>query len=609
MGLWPRLEQWTADWAFAERPSLPFKTAARESLVWRQRLNAFGAGGLALLWVAANGVPALSGSVILILLGAPASLWLVPARHAPAALPAASILTFLAAGIAASLSRGTWHETSFLWFALASLDGAFSGSRAHAAASAISAGVAAFAATICSKPITLPSPDSAGLAPLLTPALLLALNVATGCSHLRTLRRGAHKALAEIWDDFALTADCLALRCGLSGQVSAVSPNCERLLGLTPGALMGCGFFGRVQVADRPAFLKALADAGAGGAGASAELRWRGPERAASEGRASPAFLWLEMRARRAKGIPLAAQENGDGDVIVFVRDVTEAKCRAAELENAHAELREAQAEKELFYALASHEIRAPLNAIAGFSELLACPGAFLSGPEKEREYARIIHQSSQHLLSVVNAMTEMQLIAAGKLELSLERFEASPQIDLCCDMVGLAAQANGVTLRRVYGPDLGAILCDRRLFTQILANLLSNAVKFTPSSGRVTLSAHREPDALLLKVADTGNGIDPEDLTRLGDPFFRAKNASAGQEKGTGLGLAIVRGFVGLLGGDITVASEKGKGTCVSVRLPRACNATAAGAKRPARIATLCCLPLSDELAPNWQTMVKKIA
>ncbi len=606
--LWPRLEQWTADWSFAGRPSLPFEAAARESLVWRQRLNAFGAGGLALLWVAANGIPALSGSVILILLSAPVSLWLIPAKHAPAALPAVSILTFLAAGIAASLSHGAWHETSFLWFALASLDGALSASSAYAAAGAISAGAAAFAATLCSKPITLLSPDSAGLAPLLTPALLVVLNAATGFTHLGTLRRGARKALAEIWDDYALTADYVSLRCGLSGQVSAVSRNCERLIGLTPGNLKGCGFFGRVQVADRPAFLKALADAGAGSGEAKAELRWRGPERAASE-QASPAFLWLEICARRAKGVPLAAQENGDGDLIVHVRDVTEAKCRDANLENARARLREALAEKEHFYALASHEIRAPLNAIAGFSELLASPGAFPPGPDKERDYARIIHQSSQHLLSVVNAMSDMSLLAAGKLELSLERFEALPQLDLCCDMIRLAAQTSGVTLQRAYGHDLGAILCDRRLFTQILANLLSNAVKFTPPSGRITLFAHREPDALLLKVADTGSGIGPEDLTRLGDPFFRAKNAAAGQEKGTGLGLAIVRGFVGLLGGDIMIASEREKGTCVSVRLPLEFNALAARAKRPARITTLCCLPLSDEFAPNRHTMVKKIA
>jgi len=415
--------------------------------------------------------------------------------------------------------------------------------------------------------------------------------------------------LEEIWDDFALTADCLALRCGPSGQVSVASRNCESLFGLPSAALMGCGFFDRVQVADRPAFLSALADANVGGGMASATLRWRGVKHAASNGCASPAFLWLEMRARRADDISLVAKEHQHGDVIVLLRDITEAKSRDAELERARAALHEAQVGKEHLYALASHEIRAPLNAIAGFSELLASCEISPPSPEKHREYARIIHQSGQHLLSVVKAMSEMSLIESGKLELALERFEVLPQIDLCCDMVGLAARASGVALLRAYGANLGAILCDRRMFTQILANLLSNAVKFTPSRGRVTLCARREPDALLIKVADTGIGIGPEDLSRLGEPFFQAERTAADEAKGTGLGLAIVRGFVGLLGGEILVASEKGKGTYVSLRLPLKIVAPAAGAKRQARIATFCGLPLGDERPASQQGIVKKIA
>jgi cell cycle sensor histidine kinase DivJ len=606
---WPQVENPAIDRAFEERPSRPFEKTARDSLVERQRLNAFGAGGLALLWVAANGIPALTEPVILILLGAPVGIWLVQEKDARFALPAVSSLIFIVAGIAASLSSGEWHQTSFLWFALASLEAVFSASIALAAASGILAAAVAFIVTLCAQPITPPFAEAAGLAPFLIPALLLILIAATGYSHLRTLRESGRKSLAGAWENLAQTADCVALRCGLSGQVSAVSGNCESLFGLNPAVLMGCGFFERVQVADRPAFLKALADASAGGGTASAALRWRGPEQSEGDGHASPAFRWLEMRTRRAEELLAAAQERGEGAISVFLRDVTGTRCCEADLENVRAGLLQAHAARERFFAAVSHEIRAPLNAIAGFSELLASCGAPPLSHEKQREYATIIHRSGQHLLAVVNAITEMSSLQSSNLELALERFEAAAQIDLCCDMVGLAAKANGVALQRSYGPNLGAILSDRRLFTQILANLLSNAVKFTPPNGRVTLSAHTEVDSLLVKVTDTGIGIGPEDLVRLGDPFFQAKVATGRAEKGTGLGLSMVRGFVGLLGGEIMVASETAKGTCVHVRLPLECQDAAAGAKRPVMITTLSRLPLPDEFAANRQTMVKKIA
>jgi two-component system, cell cycle sensor histidine kinase DivJ len=605
---WPQLEQWAVAQPFAERSSLPFGKAGCESLVRRQKLNALGAGGLGLLWVAANGVSALSDAVIVILLSAPVSFWLIREKDALLALPAVSSLTFIGAGVAASLSSGAWHQTSILWFALASLEGIFSASNSITAASGVLAALAAFIVTLCSKPVAAPSPETAGLAPFVIPALLLALIAATGCSHLRTLRVNTRKVAAEIWENLGQTADGVALRCSLSGQVSAVSATCESMFGLPPVAMMGCGFFERVQVADRPAFLKALADASGGGT-ASAVLRWRSPEQLDGNAHVGRAFRWLEMRAHPAGESPDVPQERGDGDVTVFLRDITKAKCREAELEEARAGLRKAHAEREHFFAVVSHEIRAPLNAIAGFSELLASSGASLPSPEKQREYARIIHQSGQHLLCVVNAITEMSSLQSGKLALALERFEATAQIDFCCDMVGLAARANGVGLLRAYGRNLGTILCDRRLFTQILANLLSNAVKFTPASGRVTLSARTEADSLLVKVTDTGIGIGPEDLVRLGDPFFQAKGLTGRVETGTGLGLSMVRGFVGLLGGEILIASEKGKGTSVAVRLPVECQTAAAGAKQPVRIATLSRLPLADEFAANRQLMVKKIA
>jgi two-component system, cell cycle sensor histidine kinase DivJ len=607
LDLWSQREGWAIDAFLAEKISLPFEGVAWQSFVHRQRLYALGSGMLAVFWFAIGGVPALSDLIILILPIAPTATGLLRAKPQLPALQALSSLTFVAAGLIAALTNGALHQTSFLWFLIAPIEGIFSAKRILAAASGILASLTALIVALLPKGDAVPVPEIGGYAPFLIPATVLALVAATGFARFRTLDRGAQKILAEADDRIADRMGCLALRFGLSGRVSSVSSNCKSLFNVAPGELMECGFFERVQVADRPAFLQAISDASATAVTATTTLRWRGPERAEHDGHAGPVFHWLEMRAHRCEGAPL--RRSRDGNVVAFFRDVTEAKRRDAELETARADLLEANVAKELFFAHAGHEIRAPLNAIAGFSELLADPGLSPPEPEKQREYARIIHESGQHLLAVVNSLADMSLIQSGRLPIALERFAAAPQIDLCCDMLGLQARSSGVLLLRAYSANLDTIVCDRRLFTQILVNLISNAIKFTPANGRVTLIARTGARSLLIKVTDTGIGIDAEDLGHLGDPFFQAKGVSERQDKGTGLGLSIVRGFIGILGGEIMVASEPEKGTCVRVRLPLESHALTGTAKGPVRIATLARLPLPDEPVAIQQMMVKKIA
>jgi two-component system, cell cycle sensor histidine kinase DivJ len=555
--------------------------------------------------LAAKGVPALSDAIILGLLSCPANILLLRATGKLFVAEVVSSVTFVAAGLIAALSAGALHQTSFLWFVIAAVEGIFSANGVLAAANGIFASMTALIAAPFSKAI--PPPEAGGYAPFLIPAIVLALVAATGFARLRTLDRSARKILAETGDRMAETVGCLAVRFGLSGRVSSVSSNCKNLFDVASGELMDCGFFERVHVADRPAFLQAISDASVTAVTGSATLRWRSSERVGQAGRAGPVFHWLEMRAHRAEGAWL--QGRHDGEVIAFFRDVTAAKRRDAELENARAELLEANTAKEHFFAQAGHEIRAPLNAIAGFAELLASASDLPSDPEKQREYASIIHHSGQHLLAVVNSLADMSLIESGRLPIALERFAAAPQIDLCCGMLGLQARNRGVLLLRAYSANLDSILCDRRLFTEILVNLLSNAIRFTPANGRVTVIARGEANSLLIKVTDTGIGIDAEDLARLGEPFFQAKGASEGQERGTGLGLSIVRGFVGMLGGEIMIASEPEKGTCVRVRLPLESHALTGIAKAPARIATAARLPLPEEPFAIQQMMGKKIA
>jgi cell cycle sensor histidine kinase DivJ len=257
-----------------------------------------------------------------------------------------------------------------------------------------------------------------------------------------------------------------------------------------------------------------------------------------------------------------------------------------------------------------SHELRTPLNAIIGFSEILANAELTPDDPAKQREYAAIIHQSGQHLISVVNSILDLSKIQAGSFDLTPAPFPVGPLIDTCCDMIQLRAAERGIAIERHCPEGLDEVIGDRRAFKQIVINLLSNAVKFTPASGKVSISAQPGGDSLILVVADSGVGIDAEDLARIGSPFFQAQGSLDRAYEGTGLGLSIVRGLVGLHGGSIALASEPDHGTCVVVHLPMDCRATADNARTCARIETIARYRRGDERYELFpQTMVKKIA
>ena len=315
------------------------------------------------------------------------------------------------------------------------------------------------------------------------------------------------------------------------------------------------------------------------------------------------------MRARHGTKRQFGGEEAQTGGVVVVLRDVSEAKRHEMELAEARAAAEEAKLGKEYFLAHAGHELRTPLNAIVGFSELLGDPNLAPLDFERQGEYARIIQQSGQHLLAVVNSISNMARIQCGALAVELEPFAVAPLIDLCCDMVKLHAKKSGVELLRAYPENLAEITGDKRACTQILVNLLSNAIKFTPAKGSVTISARPERHFLLIHVADTGIGIAARDLAHLGDPFFQAHAVPDGRDKGTGLGLSIVRGLVGLQGGAIAVASELDKGTCVYVRLPLDCRGLAGTPRGPAKIETIARLPHHDQRDLFKQMTVQKIA
>ena len=351
-----------------------------------------------------------------------------------------------------------------------------------------------------------------------------------------------------------------------SGNVLSVGDDVVRWLQVDSEALMGSRFLHRVHVADRPQFLHAFSCALHGEATASAVLRLRsGVVEKSAIGFSEPVFVWTEVRLHRLPGEEDEPPAPDGVAVVSILRDVTQAKDIENRLEIARAEAAVAISVKDRMLANVSHELRTPLNAILGFSEILGDPELALSEADKRREYARIIHSSAEHLLSVVNLVLDMSRIEAGKFEIAPEPFDLEALIRGCCDMLRLKAEAGHVEL--VRPPALGPreLVADKRACRQILLNLMSNAVKFTPSGGRVTIGLDCVNSMIHVYVADTGIGIAAEDLPRLGDPFFQAKSNYDRSFEGAGLGLSLVRGLVGLHGGALFLESAPGVGTRVT--------------------------------------------
>jgi len=332
------------------------------------------------------------------------------------------------------------------------------------------------------------------------------------------------------------------------------------MLGTSGAGLAGHGLFDRVHVADRPAYLTALSEAARGGEQRSVEFRLR---RDLARGRNATDFIWVEMRCR-----PLE-QDAPETGVVAVMRDVTDRKTQEQALELARTAAEQADASKTRFLATMSHELRTPLNAIIGFSEMIVHEQAMMLDASRRREYAQLINDSGQHLLSVVNGILDMSKMETGNFEISPEPFAPRAALLHCCNLLALKARDNGVDLITRAAEDLPMMNGDPRAFKQIALNLINNAVKFTERGGSVTVSATVDGTRLMLRVTDTGVGIAAEDLLRIGDPFFQAGKTYQRRHEGTGLGLSIVKGLVALHDGEMNVSSTVGEGTTVIVAFP----------------------------------------
>jgi two-component system, cell cycle sensor histidine kinase DivJ len=317
------------------------------------------------------------------------------------------------------------------------------------------------------------------------------------------------------------------------GRVMFASFASQQLLGTPAAKLYGDGLFEQVHVADRPTYLTAL-----------------------SRCDANNESIAVEFRLRRA-------------GVAAVTRDVSDRKAQEAELMRTRDEAESSSRAKTLFLANMSHELRTPLNAVIGFSEILSRELFGTLGEARYRDYARLIHESGEHLLNVVNDILDMSKIEAGKFKIVKEPFEAASLITSCSEIMRHAADKKGITLVTDVTPGLPELAADKRACKQMLLNVLSNAIKFTDTGGCVRVSARVEKDAIALTVADNGIGIAEGDLPKLGTPFVQADNSYDRSYDGAGLGLSVVKGLVRLHGGRLEIASTLGEGTTASIILP----------------------------------------
>jgi signal transduction histidine kinase len=240
------------------------------------------------------------------------------------------------------------------------------------------------------------------------------------------------------------------------------------------------------------------------------------------------------------------------------------------EIQDKNRQLAEASENKSQFVSSMSHELRTPLNAIIGLTEMMATNAARF-GTEKAQEPLQRVNRAGTHLLSLINEVLDLSKIEAGKLELSPESVNLVPMLDEVVDTAGHLAEQNKNRLVVEAQENLGQLTVDPMRLRQILLNLLSNACKFT-KQGDVTLRVRKVVDGrdwIEFAVSDTGIGMTAEQQARLFEEFTQADALTARRYGGTGLGLAISRKLARMMGGDVTVTSEPGKGSVFTVRLP----------------------------------------
>ena len=278
-----------------------------------------------------------------------------------------------------------------------------------------------------------------------------------------------------------------------------------------------------------------------------------------------------ELELADGRWLRMTGSATSEGGSIFFLSDFTVIKEREESMRRAKAEAEAANASKTRFLANMSHELRTPLNAIIGFSEIIS--GEFFGklGNARYLDYSRDILRSGRHLLAVINDVLDLSKSEAGKMVLAVRETDMRDVLDDCIAMVREQCAAADLEFS-VTGLDQSLpLMGDVAKLRQIFLNLLSNAIKFTEKGGRVSLSVVTTSDGIAVTVADTGIGMDPQDVEVALQPFAQVDNRLERRYEGTGLGLPLTKALVDLHHGIIVIDSARGRGTRVTITFPRA--------------------------------------
>ncbi|HNB25672.1 MAG TPA: ATP-binding protein [Alphaproteobacteria bacterium] len=293
--------------------------------------------------------------------------------------------------------------------------------------------------------------------------------------------------------------------------------------------------------------------------------------------------LLLDLARRQSPGAIKLTLQSGpvlrvmltplpDGRLVVTVTDISDEEHASEKLRRALASERAASQAKSEFLANMNHELRTPLNAILGMTD------AILHGycgdlAARQREYLRDIHAAGEHLRNLIGEILDLSKIESGNFKLL--RAHAAPEelMRECARMVDGLARTAGLSLKIEVAKEIGGLVVDARVMKQTILNLLSNAIKFTPGGGSVTLRlAPGESGGARIEVADTGIGMNTDEVATALSVFGQVENVMNRRHSGTGLGLPLARAFVELHGGSLRIESAPHAGTRVIIDLPPGC-------------------------------------
>lgn len=273
---------------------------------------------------------------------------------------------------------------------------------------------------------------------------------------------------------------------------------------------------------------------------------------------------------RRVIKFPVKTINGEINSIGTIAIDITDYKQIEKILLDAKESAETANVAKSDFLSSISHELRTPLNAIIGFSEVLKKEMFGPVGDIKNAEYINDINSAGAHLLSLINNILDLSKIEAGKEDVEAKETDIRPVIMDCLEMVAVLAKNKNIQIDVNFSNSLPTIKVDHGHLAQIFINLFSNAIKFTPHGGSVVVSAEVEDfSSLIIRMADTGIGMNAKDIAKMFENFVRGGDAMTRTETGTGLGLPLVKRLVELNDGSISIESNPGRGTVILVEFP----------------------------------------